>query len=84
MEIHTCALEVEFHNSYNEYLLSLTEMANVSPWSNYTSGHENTSFHTQVLTKGNSLSASQKKHQYEATYGNRILHSFPLKEKIIF
>lgn len=52
MEIHTCALEVEFHNSYNEYLLSLTEMENVSPRSNCTSAHENISFHTEVLTKG--------------------------------
>lgn len=29
----------------------------------------------------NRLSASQMKHQYEATYGKRILHSFLLKEK---
>jgi len=52
MEIHTCAVEVEFQNSYNEYLLSLTELANVSPWRNYTSAHENIIFHTQILTKG--------------------------------
>lgn len=32
----------------------------------------------------NRLSASQMKHQYEATYGKRILHSFLLKEKNIF
>lgn len=47
MEMHACTLEVEFHHSYSEYLCPLTELAVVSPWSNYTSACENTSFHKE-------------------------------------
>lgn len=44
VEMHTCTLEVEFNHSYSEYLCPLTELAVVSPWSNYRRALENTSF----------------------------------------
>lgn len=55
----------------------------VSPRGNYTSAHAKISFHTgthKEKTAGIVLSVSQMKHKYQATYGNRMLHSFLFKE----
>lgn len=50
MEIHICALEVEFHNSYNIPALS-DRTGIVSLWSNYTCAQENISFHRDILSQ---------------------------------